>query len=319
MYEKLKTDGIIPSKAFMKKLIDNKPVKPNLDKINLELNSICCNFKKCDKGKFNGFIELYCLGKTYGKIRIPVKFHRHNKKYSSWNLKNSFLISNKFIDFRWEKSDEKVKTEGIIVGCDQGIKDVVVLSDGQKPPQLNQNRYSLDSIMKKLSKQKKGSKAFKKTQDHRKNFINWSINQLNLNNIKQINLEKIYNINYKKRSSRYLKHWTNALIRDKLKNLCELSKVLIKEQESTYKSQRCSECGMVRKSNRKGKLYSCINCGNIIDADLNASLNHEIELPEVSYEMRNLNLNRSGFFWKPEGFFNLNGEVFTVPLNPSIK
>ena len=116
--------------------------------------------------------------------------------------------------------------------------------------------------------------------------------------------------------SRYMKCWTNSFIVDKLKSVSEMHGVHVKEQDSTYRSQRCSDCGMVHKSNRKGKSYECINCGNIIDADLNASLNHVIELPEVPFEMRNLKLNRKGFFWKSDGFFSLDGEEFTVPLSP---
>jgi hypothetical protein len=56
----------------------------------------------------------------------------------------------------------------------------------------------------------------------------------------------------------------------------------------------------------------------VTDADLNASLNHEVDLPDVPYGLRILKLNRKGFFWKSEGFFNLEGEEFTVPLCPRI-
>ena len=42
-----------------------------------------------------------------------------------------------------------------------------------------------------------------------------------------------------------------------------------------------------------------------MDADLNAAKNHEIELPDVPYELRKRNLNRGdGFFWTHEGFFD---------------
>jgi hypothetical protein len=42
-----------------------------------------------------------------------------------------------------------------------------------------------------MTRKQKGSKSFKRTSNHRKNFINWSINQLNLDNIKEIGLERI--------------------------------------------------------------------------------------------------------------------------------
>ena len=65
------------------------------------------------------------------------------------------------------------------------------------------------------------------------------------------------------------------------------------EQDSTYRSQRCSCCGNVRKANRKGKIYECKHCGNVIDADYNASINHSIDLPEIPYNLRERNLNRT--------------------------
>ena len=316
MLNKMTVEGKKPSKAFMKKFKDNKPVIPNVENMNIELNSICCNFKAIPDGEFDGYLELCSLGKEYGKIRIPVKYHKNSLKYLSWNMKTSFLISNNFIDIRWEKENPIDKTEGITVGADQGIKTIITMSDGQITPKVNKHGQSLEDVMHKLSRKRKKSNAFRKAQDHRENFINWSINQLNFNNIKQINLEKIWNITYKHKVSRYMKSWTNTLIVDKLKSLSELHGVHVKEQDSTYRSQRCSGCGMVRKSNRKGKFYECMNCGNIIDADLNASLNHEVELPEVPFELRDLKLNRKGFFWKPDGFFNLDGEELTVPLCP---
>jgi hypothetical protein len=63
---------------------------------------------------------------------------------------------------------------------------------------------------------------------------------------------------------------------------------------------------VVLKSNRKGKEYTCKHCGCIIDADYNAALNHEIELPEIPYDIRKLNLNRKGFYWLETGIFDLD-------------
>jgi len=59
-----------------------------------------------------------------------------------------------------------------------------------------------------MSRKKKGSKSFLRTQNHRKNYINWSINQLNMRGIKQLNIEKLRNVRKGKRSSRFLSHWT---------------------------------------------------------------------------------------------------------------
>lgn len=58
-------------------------------------------------------------------------------------------------------------------------------------------------------------------------------------------------------------------------------------------------------ANRKGKIYSCKHCGNEMDADLNASLNHAIDLPDIPYTLRKMKINRgNGFYWKPDGFYD---------------
>lgn len=228
-------------------------LKPNIENLNPELSSKCCDYEK-SVGYFNGFIQLMSIGESFGKIRIPIKFHRGNRKYKDWSMKNSFLIGKDFVNIRWSKEIEK-KTVGIEVGGDQGKLTILTLSDRQVTPKTDNHGYSLDSIIDKLSRKKKGSKAFEKAQKHRKNFINWSINQLNFNNIKHIKLEEVININYGKRSSRLMSHWTNTIIRDKIRSHCEVNGVHFTLQSCTYRSQRCSQCGLVRKSNRKGKVY----------------------------------------------------------------
>lgn len=129
-------------------------------------------------------------------------------------------------------------------------------------------------------------------------------------------MEKIWNIGYKQRTSRKLSHWTNTLIRDKILRKCEELEVPIIEQDSTYRSQRCFNCGIVRKSNRKCKLYKCKHCHYEADADYNASLNHSIDLPVIDWKIRNQGFNLGkGFYWKPSGLFTFDGVELRVPLS----
>jgi len=228
---------------------------------------------------------------------------------------NSFLIKGDSIDIRWKNENVKQKEQGVTVGADQGFKDILTLSNKSTTPKSDIHGHSLESIIDKLSRKKKGSKSFKRGQDHRTNFINWSINQLNFNDIKQINLEKIWNINYKHNTSIKLSHWTNTNIVGKIESRCESEGVLLKLQGSTYRSQRCSSCGVVLKSNRKGKEYICKHCGLVIDADFNASLNHECVLPEIPWNLRKLKLNRKGFIWLENGLFTLDGKELIVPAS----
>lgn len=292
---------------LVKKLEKLKVVKPTIPtKFKCELNSICCDFRK---NKNICFIQLKSIGFYYGKIRIPLKFHRQtNKWFKIGKLKNSFLVSENFVDIRFEIENELNKI-GKTLGLDQGIATCVTLSDGQVTKD-DSHGWNLSKILKKLSNKKKGSKGFKRVQELRKNYINWSINQLNLSGVKQLNVEKIKNIRKGKRVDRFRSGWTYTLILDKLKRYCEEQKVSVKEQCCIYRSQRCNGCGLVCKSQRKGKLYSC-KCGYVNDSDLNASLNHEVDLPNVDF-MYHSNHNKSGFYWNVDGIYDLNGNEFTV-------
>ena len=224
------------------------------------------------------------------------------------------IIKIKIMRF-WELKEIQSNKTDITIGADQGYNDTLTLSNGQITPNKDIHSHTLKSIINKVSKKKKGSKAFKRAKAHQKNFINWSINQLNFSNIKQLNFEKIRNMNYKSGTSRKMSHWQNTLIRDKVEDYCIQNGVRFVQQSAIYRSQRCSSCGQVRKANRKGKIYSCKNCGLKIDSDLNAAKNHELELPEIPWTLRKLNLNRKGFFWKPDGFKDLEGRsIQSLPL-----
>jgi transposase len=148
-----------------------------------------------------------------------------------------------------------------------------------------------------MSRKKNGSKAFKRCQDHRKNYINWAVNQLDLTNVRQINTENIKYLNKGKRTSRVLGSWVYRDIFDKLSSFSFEQGVLDQKIGSTYTSQRCSVCGWTRKSNRKGKKFKCDQCGFHTDSDLNASLNLALSLIPISDQQRLKKANIKGFYW----------------------
>jgi len=310
MLEKLKSEGRSKKsmKPLIKKIKQNNPVKPSLDKIKPELSSKCISFLERDCKHFDGFLHLKSIFKDKREVVIPLKHTKHSLSLKERGvMMTSFLVDRDSIDVRWKIQDVSKKTEGIIVGADQGLKDILTTSDKQQLPNKCHHGHSLESILSKMTRKKKGSKAFKRAQDHRKNHINWSINQLNVSNIKELRLERIFNIGYKTRRSRILSHWTNTLIRDKVERICEENGVHLIHQSSTYRSQRCSGCGIVRKANRKGKIYACKHCNLELDADYNASLNHEANLPDIPDAFRKAKINRgNGFYWLETGFFDFS-------------
>lgn len=296
-----------------KKIKKWKLPKLQLRNINAELNSICADFKWCQDGKFTGFLQLKSLGKSFGKIKIPVPYTKPFEKWSDkGEMKHSFLINETQINIRFEIEKPELKTEGTEEGADQGMKTCVTLSDGQVT-QKNKDGYDLDIIAKMMARKKRGSKAFQKAAAHRENYINWSINNLNFSKIKKIGFEEIVNIGYRNGRSEYLSHFTNTLIRDKMQSRCEEIGVQFVMQSAAYRSQRCSRCGFVQDKNRRKKLFLCGKCKLVEDADFNASLNHKATIPSIPKSFLYLKLNKEGFYWLETGVFKIDGSEFTVP------
>ena len=298
-------------KQKLDKIKINKPIIGN--NVKAELSSKLIDFQ-FDKTSFDCFIRLKSLGDDYSHIKLPIKLTEQDHKWNNGKLLGSILLSENTVDFRYDSKTPELKTQGITVGADTGVNAIITLSDRQSPKITDIHGYSFSSILEKLARKKRGSKAFGRTQDHRKNFINWSINQLNLSDIKQVNLEHVSNLFYKHNTSAKLKRFTNSLIEEKITRYLEEAGVQLVLKSSAYKSQRCSNCGMVHYLNRKGKLFKCRSCGYVEDADYNSAINNSFELPRIPEWVVSQKLNRkSGFYWKLNGLFDKDGQEFRVP------
>lgn len=232
------------------------------------------------------------------KINLVVNSHRHNNKLSGLGKEmTSFLVTPNYFNIRYDIKPQKVKT-GITSAIDQGISYCITMLDQsgniQQSSPCNHN-HTLKSILLKMKKKKKGSKNFSDCQDHRTNYVNWAINQLDLTGIKEIRLERLRDISRGRRTSRFLQSFPYMEIRTKLQKVCELSGVRLVEQSSMYRSQRCSSCGFVQKDNRKGDVFCCKSCAHTEQSDVNAAKNHLANIPEInSY---NPLARITGFYW----------------------
>jgi len=274
--------------------------KPKLNNVNPELDSRFIKIDLENKTIFDGWLTISSIG---NKMKLIIPFNR-SSHFNKWNkkgkLKQGVRISNRDITFMFDIPDRKKLDDGKILGIDIGQKTVISCSNGFTS-QKNNHNHDLSTITNRLKRKKKGSKGFRREQEHRKNYINWTINQLKFKNIRQINIENIKNLRRGRRTNRSLSHWVYATIFDKLERKCEEQGVLVNHINPIYTSQRCSECGWTCKSNRNGKLFNCVSCGFSYDADLNASFNIALNLSEISRKKRLQQINRKGFYWLIEG------------------
>jgi len=301
IYNKLVKQGHFKKARKLKKIIDNaKVTKPSIKSVQAELDSRFVRLDWNNSTSFDGWITLTSLGNKL-KLLIPVNKTKHfNKLTSLGTVKPGIRLSKNTATFNFEITPPVKKETGIIVGLDIGVLNIYSLSTGLASVP-NIHGHTLDSINKILARKQKGSKAFKRTEALRDNYINWAFNQLNLSNIKTIKIENIKNLRLGKKTSRYLSHFVYPRIFCKINDIATLQGVLVIKVNPTYTSQRCSCCGWTCKRNRKGKRFKCEVCKFMQDSDLNASVNISLDLPEITREERLLHKNKKGFYWNEVG------------------
>lgn len=282
--------------------------KPKIGNIAVALDSNNCELVESKTSKFDLNLNLYSLfnreyKKKIGKnnYTLLLNKHRHYIKLETEykNRLNGILLGDDYIDVKFEQDTVPLKKSGDIVGIDQGIKNIFVaaFSDGTSQESTKcPHGHDLHSICQKLTNTKKGTKSFKKAQEHRTNYVNWSLNKLNLDNTKELRLEKLSDIGRGIRKTTFLNSFPYPLIKTKLQDRCQQIGVLFVEQSCMYRSQRCSCCGFVLKKNRNGKTFKCANCLMTMDADLNAARNHLVDLPPIFTKVSKES-TKNGWFW----------------------
>ena len=244
--------------------------KPKVSNLPVELDSRFVSLDLENRTSFDGWLTIGSLG-LFGRRKVMFPFKRHvhfNKLADKGKMTGGVRLSETEATFMFE-FPSVFKTRGKTLGVDVGITSCLATSDGAltKP---DVHGHTLTSILKKVAARKKGSNGFREAVTHRKNYVNWSVNQLNLSNVREVRCEAIKNLRRGKRTSRFLSHWAYADMFDKLERFCEEQGVLVTKVNPAYTSQTCPSCRALGK--RRGKNFVC-SCGYRNDADLTAALN----------------------------------------------
>lgn len=249
-------------------------------------------------GHYGYWIKIQSIGNKI-KLHIPVKKTNHmiQLENKGGQLNQTISISGNDAYFQYNITPEDTSTtpRTKILGIDIGINQTITAQDGQVESSLD--GHTLKSIMTDMCRKKKGSKAFKRKQTHRKNHINHVINQLDLDGVKEVKCELIKDMRRGKNHGRFMSQWTYTAIFDKLKRKCEEQNVSISFISPTYTSQRCSSCGWTKDGNRNGLEFECDQCGNSMNADLNAAINLASGIVPIRYGSRKRYDIEVGFYW----------------------
>lgn len=225
---------------------------------------------------------------TGGRMKIPFVCHNHNYLPYIKGEADLLFKNGKFYLFQTvEVPEEKMNDVEDFIGVDFGQTDIAVLSDG-----TNFNSNELKKVRKHYSKvrasvQSKGTKSskrlLKRLSGREGRFV--SINNHTIakqivakakSENKGVAIEDLTNIRKtakpkSKQQKTELNRWSFYQLRQYLSYKSLLSGVKLVAVPPAYTSQTCSVCNHI--GIRNGKHFSCKNCGNTSDADINASKN----------------------------------------------
>ena len=269
------------------------------------------------------------------KLHIPLRSHKHFNELKSGIVANtqckhedilkSFLVSKDGIEvrFKFKSTAKESQFKSNLVGIDQGQrklfsavyvneksnnKDInCYLTEKDLKEQLHSYAHAYKEVCDKIARRQKGSKGFKRDQEHRKNLINQAVNILAQifnfeDDVAEVRLEKLRRLGEGKKKSRKLQAFNYADLRHKIERKCIETNVELTETSNAYRSQRCSLCGFVHKKNRLngGEEFKCLKCGYTANADMNSAKNQVAKIPPIYVNRQNRTKypnHTTGFYW----------------------
>jgi putative transposase len=242
--------------------------------------------------KPNNVVSLWCIG---GRQKID--FVCHNLDYIPYIKGEADLVYKKGKFYLFQTVDipeEDVEDVEAFVGVDFGLTDICVTSDGVKHSADGLNKYRehrqkvRSSIQAKADTSKRStkrncrklSKRLQGKERTHSQIVNHTIAKSIIISAKEsgkgVAIEDLTNIRFtsKRRNKKFrtkLGKWSFGQLRSFLEYKGLLYGVPVVVVDPRYTSQTCNVCKHLGK--RTNKHFKCNNCGNDMDADVNASLN----------------------------------------------
>lgn len=287
------------------KFLLEKLSKPDLERVNPELSSKNMILGEPESAHhFDRWLTFKAIG-FHDPIEIPIRFNRYTKRFikEGYTIAGSFLLNKDFVEIRWVR-EQDINDEGEILGCDTGLNNLATFSQGDNDHNdLSVNGVTYKESVQRVARKRKGSKNHQRARHHRDCIIRHVINQAKptIQRARIIYLEDNGSLKQGRRTSRNLVYHAYGVIRRKLEQVSEELGVQVSRSSSYFKSQRCSKCGWVQKSNRQSQaFFKCKDCGFEEHADKNAAMNNVMQLPLLDFEsIKRKRLNLKGFRWLP--------------------
>lgn len=259
----------------MSELRLNYKIKPRFDGKTINLDTRFWSLNKSENS-FDFWVVLSSIGNKI-KLCLPLKNHKHNKKFNNWKrLSSGRLLRNngKFkIELIYEKEVTVVQKEKKELAIDAGINCLLSCSDGK------QIGLELKRLINELNNKRQKSKAYDRKIRQIHNYIRMCVNKIDFSSLSDLILEKLKYIQIgtkgkvNKTTRKLLKSWNLGLLHLAIEQKCEENCVHLHYVNPKYTSRTCPMCGHIDKRNREGTVFKCIKCGFEDNADLNAAKN----------------------------------------------
>jgi len=298
----LKDDNLflkdVPSQALQQAILNMDSAYKNFFKSHRGFPK----FKK--KGRNDRFripvackIDFYKWTVNIAKIGAVKIYKGHNKQVNGVIKSYTVSYTNTgrcFVSVLYECEDKKAINNGKAVGIDLGIKDFAICSDGQvfkNQKHLKQNLKKLRVLQRSVSrKYKKGKSVEEQSNNWKKavlkvaklhehiafcrNDYNHKISSLLANQYSTVCLEDLAVANMEKnhRLAQAITDVAWSSFVNMLKYKCDN---VVQIDRFFASSQTCSKCGFKNQQvkNLNVRSWTCPNCGEHHDRDLNASIN----------------------------------------------
>lgn len=242
--------------------------------------------KRCLRVSFeHNFISISSIK---GRLKFGFNSNKQLNKYVDWKPKAGMLIyrnNNLFLNvvIEKEKPTTQQATAKDVLGIDRGINNILVCSNNQFFNSKNLKRVKGKYQYLKRVLQSKGTKSAKQKlkiiSGKEKRFVTDTNHRLSKaiaeSEFKVFALERLSRMIKKsngKQFNRMLGNWSYNEFELFLSYKAEALGKQVVKINPRYTSQKCSNCNVIKKTNRKGSWYSCA-CGFQLHADLNASRN----------------------------------------------
>lgn len=223
-----------------------------------------------------------------GRIKIPFVCHApHQFKYMKGEAKLVFKKGKFYLYQSISIPEEPIKTVQEFIGVDFGLVSIATMSNGKEfnSKKLQDYREKRQKIRSSVqSKRTRGSKKLLKRLSGKErttaSIINHTIAkqivQSAVQENKGIALENLKGIRFSslnkgKKYRTRVANWSFNQLRQYISYKAITVGIPVVMVEPRYTSKTCSKCYHI--GNRKGKVFKCNNCGNNMDADVNASIN----------------------------------------------